>query len=481
MLKIDWKPDKKSSIALYKQIVSYIRGKISNGEWTVGSRLPGQREMAVIFGVNRSTVVQALEELKADGLIEGKGKDGTVIINNTWSLLASVPPPNWEQYIKKGIHEPNLSTIQIINRMEFKKDIIRLGTGEISPELYPKEMMKKVLSTVSDKMDSLGYERPEGSLSLRKTISEYVKKFGIHASPEAILIVSGSLQALQLISMSILYPGSTILVERPSYVKSLHIFESAGMKLKGLAMDREGINIREVTKNLNKSASMLYTIPTFQNPTGVVMSEKRRKQLLDICTKERLPIIEDDAYRELWLDECPPEALKAKDKNGIVLYIGTISKALAPGMRIGWVIGPEAVIERLGDVKMQTDYGASSLSQYAAEEWLESGLYENNLERLRKELRIRRQFVLNLLDNYFSDIAQWNIPCGGFYIWITLVKRTDMVQLFQEAIKNNLLINIGNIYDFSSNYSIRISYAYASLNELEFGLKRLAEIIRSMR
>lgn len=477
MLKIDWKPDKNSVIPLYKQIINYIKGKISIGEWTVGSRLPGQRQMAALFDVNRSTIIQAFEELKADGLIGGKRKEGTVIINNTWSLLASVPPPNWEQYIHKGIHEPNLSTIQIINRQEFKEGIIRLGTGELSPELYPKASMKKILDSVSGKIHSLGYERPEGAKGLRKAVSEYVKKFGINASPEAVLIVSGSLQALQLISMSILYPGSTILAEKPSYIKSLHVFESAGMKLKGIPVDKEGININEIAKNINRATTLLYTIPTFQNPTGIVMSEKRRGELIELCTKERLPIIEDDAYRELWLDECPPVTLKAKDKSGLVLYMGTVSKCLAAGIRIGWIIGPEPVIERLGDVKMQTDYGASSLSQYVVEEWLESGLYEHNLEKLREELKIRRQFTLNLLDKYFADIAQWNIPKGGFYIWMTLKTKIDMTQLFHEAIKNNVLINIGNMYDFSNNYSIRISYSYASLSELECGLKVLAEII----
>lgn len=481
MLKIDWKPDKNSSVPMYKQIIRYIKEKISKGEWTVGSKLPAQREIANIFGVNRSMVVQALEELKADGLIKGKGKRGTEIINNTWSLLASIRPPNWEHYIKNGIHQPNLAAIQSINRLEFKENIVRLGTGELSPELFPKETMGKVLWKVSGKIESLGYERPEGSMNLRKCISKHVKKFGITASPESILVVSGSLQALQLISMSLLHPGSTILIEKPSYVKSLHIFESAGMKLKGISMDKEGISIDEIAKNLNKETALLYTIPDFQNPTGILMSEKRRNNLIELCTKDRLPIIEDAAYRELWLDEYTPETLKAKDKNGVVLHIGTISKSLAAGMRIGWVIGPEPVIERLGDVKMQADYGASSLSQYVLQEWLESGLYEKYLAEIRKKLKIRRKAALDILESYFSDIAQWNRPKGGFYIWLTLKKKIDMEQLFYKAVKDGILINIGNIYDFRNNCSIRISYSYASLKELEYGLIKLAQIIKSVK
>lgn len=479
MLKIDWKPDKSASTSLYKQIVDYIKKKISSGEWTLGSRLPTQRELAESFEVNRSTIVEALSELKAEGLIEGKSREGTIIVNNAWSLLASTPPPNWQSYVKGGIHKPNLQTIQMINELEYKRGIIRLGTGELSPELYPHEMMKTVLNNVSSKINSLGYEEPKGLLHLRQVLSQHLRKYGIKASPDSILIVSGSLQSLQLISMGILHPGSTILVERPSYIKSLSVFESSGMRLKGIEMDNYGAIPKEIIKNINnKNTSLLYTIPTFHNPTGIVMPENRRNEILDVCKKERLPIIEDDVYRELWLDEEPPKPLKSKDKSDSILYLGSISKTLAAGLRIGWLVGPEPVIERLGDIKMQTDYGSSSLSQWVLAEWISSGLYDKYILEIKEKLRIRRQVALNALDKYFSDIATWSKPKGGFYIWLTLNKRISMNKLFEKSCKEGLLINIGNIYDFSNNLNIRISYSYASLVDLERGLKKLSELIR---
>lgn len=480
MLNIDWKPKKGISEPVYRQIVNYVKSKIASGEWNVGLRLPSQREMAKIFDVNRSTVVEAMEELKADGLIAAKSKGGTVIINNTWSLLASIPPPNWEFYIRSGMHEPNIKTIQVINKLEYEDSIVRLGTGELSPELLPKEMIRKVILNVSKKMISLGYERPKGSIELRQAISNYVKKFGIEASPESILIVSGSLQALQLISMSILHKGSSVLIERPSYVKSLHVFESSGMKLKGLAMDNDGVRPSEILKN-TKEASLLYTIPTFHNPTGKVMPQNRREEILKLCTKERLPIIEDDAYRELYLEGNPPQSLKSMDKNGIVLYMGTISKVLAAGMRIGWLIGPEAVIERLADVKMQTDYGASSLSQYFATEWISSGLHEKYLQQLREKIKIKRDFTISVLNMYFKDIAEWNVPSGGFYIWLNLKYKIDMEKLFYDACKIGILINPGYMYDFNKNHNIRISYSYASVKEIEEGLKKLSWLVKKSK
>lgn len=175
MLNVNWKPNKMLSIPLYQQIVNYIKTMISTGEWDVGSKLPTQRELSRIFEVNRSTVVEALDELKADGLIEGKSGVGTVIVNNTWSLITSISPLKWQNYILSGIQKPNLPTIQKINQLEFKDGMIRLGTGELSRDLYPYDMMKVILNKVSENVKDLGYEEPKGSLHLRETISKYLK------------------------------------------------------------------------------------------------------------------------------------------------------------------------------------------------------------------------------------------------------------------------------------------------------------------
>ena len=475
---MDWKPDKACIIPLYQQIIDYIKKNIALGKWGLGTVLPNQRQLAERFGVNRSTVVEALAELKAEGLIEGRRKGGTIVVNNTWSLLAATALPRWEEYIEKGIHRPNLKTIQVINQLEFKKGIIRLGTGELSPELYPKEKMKKILCSISDKVDALGYEEPKGASILRNIISKYLKKYGIEAEPSSILIVSGSLQALQLIALGILHPGASVLAESPSYLKSLHVFESSGMKLKGVEMDNSGAMPSSIIKNIAKrGASLFYTIPTYHNPTGILMPKHRREEVLKTCNQERLPIIEDDVYRELWLDEKPPLPLKAHDKSNSVLYLGSISKTLVPGLRIGWLVGPEAVVRRLGDIKMQTDYGASSLSQWATAEWISSGLYEEYLSELKEQLRLRRNMALESLDKYFSELASWREPSGGFYIWVTLKKAISMNKLFETCCKEGILINPGYVYDFRNNLSLRISYAYASLEELDKGLKRLSELI----
>lgn len=490
MITIDWMPDRLSKEPVYKQIVNYINRKISCGDWTIGSKLPSQRVLAESFDVNRSTVVRALEELCSYGILEGTTGKGTVVTSNTWSVLMSTAPPDWGNYLKAGTFQENVPTVQMINKLEFEEGIIRLGTGELSPDLFPREMMSEIFQRLPDRFPSLNYLGPLGLPELRQALSQRLKKQGIDADPSCILITSGSLQALQLISVCMLKPGSVVYTESPSYLKSLQVFPSAGMKLSGVPMDREGLlywNIDNRTENSGKETSvdmedaLLYTIPTFHNPTGTLMSDARRQELFRFCSNHRLPIIEDNAYGELWLEEEPPKPLKTMDQHGMILYLGTISKTLAPGLRIGWLVGPESVVERLGDVKMQVDYGASSVSQWALAELFSSGLYDEYLENLRQKLKGRRDFALSLLNKHFKDLAQWDVPRGGFYIWLRLNGKVPVDQLFHLMLKERILINPGNIYDFGKNQAIRLSYAYASEKELAVGIEKLAEVVRRLQ
>ena len=481
MIHIDWKPDKSLATPVYIQIKNFIKGKIETGQWTVGTRIPAQRALAQLFGVNRSTVVLACEELIAEGLLEGKSGQGTHVKNNTWSLLSSAPPPDWNEYIQRGAHQPNLPTIQDINRWEPLPHIIRLGTGEPSPEMFPQVLMAQILHRLPAKIQSLGYEEGKGLYPLREELSKYLQSIGIAASPASIMIVSGALQALQLISIGLLRRNSTILLEKPSYLKSLNLFPSSGINMVGIPMDSKGMQIPYVRQQKKRhNASLVYTIPSFHNPTGTVMTWDRRKQLLQACEEEQLPIIEDDVYRELWLDKPPPPPLKAMDKHGTVLYLGSISKALSPGLRIGWIVGPEPVIDRLADIKMQTDYGSSSLSQWAVAEWLSSGMYAEHLDKMRVSLRVRREAAIDLLEREFDGIVEWKKPSGGFYIWLQLPSTLSIRELFEAALKEGILLNPGNIYDQEAASHLRLSYAYASLPDLEKGMRRLARIIKNM-
>lgn len=463
----------------YQLIVDFIKEKIAKGEWVIGSRIPSQRDLAKMFDVNRSTVITALEELMADGLIEGKAGMGTVVTNNTWTLMGNQSSTNWNENITLGIHKPSVTTVQEINEAESNNNLIQLSKGELSPEMFPLEEMKSIFQKVTDQLTPFGYEEPKGNIKLRNAISDYLKTRGMDVSPSSILVVSGALQALHLISIGLLKRGSTVFLEMPSYLYSLTVFQSVGMELKGLLMDKEGIMVDSIYQTKEKGKSVLYTIPSFHNPTGTLMQEKRRDELIEYCEREQLPIIEDDVYRDLWIDTLPPEPLKSRDRHGNVLYLGSLSKSLSPGLRIGWVVGSESVINRLADLKMQSDYGSSTLSQLVAAEWLSSGLYEQHLQNVREQLRIRRRTALEALEKHLSSYATWEIPKGGFFIWVKIKPVFKVKRLFDKALRQGILLNPGSIYAEQSGQFIRLSYGFASLDEIEKGIFQLSELLCS--
>ncbi len=476
LVSINWQPNPEARKALHQQIVDYISAKVANGDWAVGNKLPPQRELAKIFGVNRSTIISAMETLKSYGIIDADYGGGTRIACNTWSLLMS-SPPDWNKYIASGPFKPNLPTIQLINKLEFDKKFIRLGTGELSPQLFPQDMLADIFKALPAKISSLNYLEARGLAELRESLVQRLAQKGIKAKPGNILITSGSLQALQLISVGMLRPGTQVYTEAPTYLKSLQVFQSAGISFTGVAMDKSGIVTWKIGKVPN--GSLLYTIPTYQNPTTVVMTAERRKEVFDFCSKHRLPILEDDAYGELYFEgDVPPLPIKALDDSGVVLYTGTISKTLAPGFRVGWLVGPESVVNRLADVKMQMDYGASSLSQWALTEIFNSGAYDEYLGKLRLQLKERRGIALEALEKNFSDIAAWDTPTGGLYIWLRVNSKISSDKLFQEALNKNILLNPGSVYDYKENKNIRLSFAYANKEDLAKGIATLGDIIK---
>ncbi|OES45610.1 PLP-dependent aminotransferase family protein [Domibacillus iocasae] len=441
-------------------VAGWIKEQIALGKWTPGMKIPSQRVLAEDFSVNRSTIVAALEQLKKDGIIEGVMGKGTIVANDTWSLLASLPSVD-----KTAPHKA-------------ASGIIDLSKGELAEDVFPENYLNEVLSRLSGKINSLGYEERSGYEPLREAIADYMTRQGTPVAPSSILIVSGAMQGLQLIASGLLAHGSSILLEKPSYLYSIHTFQSLGMSLQGIQMDTDGLLAESLQTVWNAGQNgALYTIPCFHNPTGILMSETRRKEILAYCNSNRLPIIEDDIYRDLWLDAPPPPSLKSMDSSGNVLYIGSLSKTLSPGLRIGWIAGSDSVVERLSNVKMQADYGTSSLSQRVAAEWLGGGLYEHHLKYVRQELLKRRKAASASLQRHLSDVAEWTIPSGGFFIWLRLNQNISLKELYTEALNEGILFHPGSIYTEGTSRAIRLSFGYARPDQFEEGIKRMKKWI----
>lgn len=467
-----WKPSRNANLSLQKQIIHWITVQIKSGNWGAGTKLPPQRQLALQLDVNRSTLQQAFEELKADGILESKVGSGVFVANDSWNLIVKDRQPNWQKYINSSIHKPNYPTIQLINDYEQEDSMIRLGTGELSPNLLPTKALQASLQNLSFDGKDIGYSSPLGSEKLRHALCHYLQKREIHTTPDNILIVSGALQALQLMAVGLFESGSIIFQEPCSYLNSIHLFQSFGMQMKFI---HRNDSLKQTLKLLKKNRqSIFYTIPTLNNPTGSVWSMTEKQNFYNACTELKIPIIEDDVYFELLFESSTP-AIKSFDSSGQVLYIGSVSKTLSPGLRIGWVIGPSPVIKRLADIKMQMDYGSSSISQEIVSYWLTSGLYEKHLVELRKQLKLRAEFVENLLRNYLSSIATWESPKGGFYIWLRFNKPIITKDFFLKLINRNILINPGYIYHTDDFYHMRLSYSYASLEDLKRGIKILYE------
>lgn len=462
-----WQPNRSLPTSLAKQIVAWITEQITIGQWAQGTKLPPQRQLALSLGVNRSTLQEAFDELKADGILSSQVGSATFVSNDSWNMLVKQKQPNWQRYIEASIHKSNYQTIQLINEFEQDESIIRLGTGELAPSLLPTTDIQASLQQLQLDGKTMGYSSPQGNLKLRQAICDYVKKRGIHTTPENICIVSGGLQALQLIAVGLLETGSIVFQESFSYLNSVQPFQSFGMHLHSLTENQ--LQAKEIEWIRKKRQAIHYTIPTLHNPTGRVWSSEEKEAFYSMCESIQLPIIEDDVYFELVFDE-PTPAIKSFDQSGQVLYLGSVSKTLSPGLRIGWVIASTPVIKRLADIKMQMDYGSSTISQEIVEHWLRTGLYEQHIQQLKAELQRRAQLMESLLTKHFHAIASWESPKGGFYIWCKCKEPIVTTELFRQLLKKKVLIHPGYIYAPYDTHHIRLSFAYSSDDELRRGM-----------
>ncbi|QDI90689.1 PLP-dependent aminotransferase family protein [Salicibibacter halophilus] len=268
----------------YLKVITFIQNKISNGEWTFGQKLPSQRAIAAAFNVNRTTIIHALEELKAQGILESKPGSGTYVSNQSWSNI-SKQVINWNAISQYSFHAGNPRTIQKINDYETDSTVIQLGKGELHPSLFPTQAFRTSVENISGSFNLCGYSDGAGEIPLREAISARLQEEGIHYSSSSILIVSGALQALQLISMGLLQQGTYVYLEQPSYIYSLQVFRSLGMHLKGVAYTGGELDVHDLETQIraNKKPSMLYLNPTFQNPTSKTMSWNNKQDVLALA------------------------------------------------------------------------------------------------------------------------------------------------------------------------------------------------------
>ncbi|HDZ86124.1 MAG TPA: PLP-dependent aminotransferase family protein [Actinobacteria bacterium] len=341
---------------------------------------------------------------------------------------------------------------------------------------------EKTLS--NDKDSALQYCASEGHLGLRKHIIEFLKAENISVHDDDILITVGAQQALDLIGKIFIDKNDIILTESPSYVGALNAFLGYGAKIETVPLDNNGLQVnklKEKLKTLNKKPKFFYTVPNFHNPAGVTMSKKRRHDLIKLAEKEDLLIIEDNAYSMLGFnpdDKFP--ALRSLSED--VIYLGTFSKIFfAPGARLGWVVAPKAVLEKLLLAKQAADLCTGTLSQVITEEYLNLKPWRPRVKQMTRIYEKKKDVMLGALEKYFPKDTSWTKPKGGFYIWVKLPYFVDTTQMLAEAINEKVAFVPGNNFypdDDGKNF-IRLSYCLPEAKEIEQGIKRLGQVVKS--
>lgn len=317
---------------------------------------------------------------------------------------------------------------------------------------------------------------------LRETISSHVREYkNIDINPASILITSGAQQALHLIVQCLLKPGDAVAIEDPSYCFSLPIFQSAGLRIFLLPVDQHGINPDDlVSLHKKHRIRMLFLNPDYQNPTGTVLSLERRKRVLELSSEFGIPIIEDDPYSLTSFNEEVNPTLKSMDTNGNVLYISSLSKIVASGLRIGWVIGPPQVIQRLADAKQQVDFGHSVFPQWVANEFLGSEHFGTHMSILRKQLKQRRDELTSSINELLDGQVKYFTPEGGIHLWCQLKGSINEYSLLEESMKNGVAFVPGSIFGSRKGY-VRFTFGRGETTLIHEGILRFADALKNIQ
>nr|WP_240489094.1 PLP-dependent aminotransferase family protein [Cohnella thermotolerans] len=474
-----WKPDRQAKTPIYRQIAGHMEGRIRSGEFPPGSVLPSERKLAAMLRVNRTTVIQAYEELRSLGLVERAVGSGTRVAG---PAAGTVKTPNWRQYLESGTFLPNVPAMRRIrSELNVEAPVIDFASGELSADLFPNDIVRKLLQE-RPYSGYLGYDDPQGFRPLREALSRFLRRYlNVEASESSLIVTSGSQQSLFLITHCLLQPGDAVAVEDPSYCRSLSLFESAGLKVLRLRADRrEGLDPDDIVAlHRRHRLKMIFTNPNFQNPTGTVLSAERKRRLLDVAAEWGIPIVEDDPFSLTAFDGNVPPPLRSMDAGGQVLYIGSLSKIAASGLRIGWLAAPGSVVSRLADARRQMDFGLSTIPQWVAAEFLDSGEFDRHLRDLRLKLAYKLDSLRVALDAHLPGETEYRVPEGGLNLWVQWRRPIDDLRLFEQAVREGVVYVPGSVYGSDAD-CFRLCFARPRLDQIEEGVVRLSEALRKI-
>jgi 2-aminoadipate transaminase len=380
------------------------------------------------------------------------------------------------------------SVIRELLKVAQDPEIISFAGGLPNPDSFPIDTLNDIIETVmrTNGKKALQYGTTKGVPELREHIAERAQKDGIKdITGENVLIVSGSQQALDTVGKIFLNPGDVAIVGLPTYLGGINAFRSYESNLEGIPLDKDGLRVDLLEEKLNElkkndiTPKFIYVVPTFQNPAGVVMPEKRRKHLVDIANEFDLVIIEDDPYGKLRYDSDHIKPIKAFDDEGRVIYMSTFSKILSPGFRLAWTIASEELTRKMVICKQALDLCTNTFTQFIANEFIRQGALDLHIMKICQMYKPKRDVMIESIQRYFPEGYECNKPHGGMFAWVTLPQGIDTEIMFLDAIKNKVAYVHGKAFhvDGKGERSLRLNFSYSSDERIEEGIKRLGIVI----
>jgi GntR family transcriptional regulator/MocR family aminotransferase len=486
--------DRAKPVPLARQIQTQIERLVHEGLLAAGMKLPATRELARDLGVNRATVTLAYEELVATGWARAHVGQGTFVATPPGRSVSgngpAAPPPapdiDWSGLLSRSAQiiasEAQRRRVSALPRRA-PAGLISFAGGMPDSALFPTEPFRRVLNRVirEEGQELLQYYPVGGYLPLRQFVSTYLLRHGLEAHPDRILVVNGSQQGFDLIARTLLDPGDVVAVEQPSYPRALQVFRSFGAQLVPVPLGADGPRLDLLERALERhQPKFFYCQPSAHNPTGRTMSIEARRRLLAVASRFQVPVVEDGFDGSLYYGARPPAPLKALDTTGLVVYIGTFSKILFPGLRLGWLVAPPALLESLESAKQLADIHTSALIQAAVYHFSEGRLLERHLARVVREYARRRAILLDSLQARMPRGVSWTEPDGGFNLLLTLPDGVDAMAVLPRAIERGVSFTPGASFfiDATGARTVRLSFSSVPAGRIDEGVRRLADVIR---
>ena len=393
----------------------------------------------------------------------------------------------YDSFFSRDAQSFRPSAIRAFAKLINDPNIISFAGGVPNPETFPAELMAGIAERVirEKRIVALQYGPTRGLARLCESIATICTARGFATNADDVIVTTGSQQALDLIAHTILDPGDVVAVELPTYIGGSASFYARSAELAGVAQDDEGVvpeSLREVASK--RRIKLLYTIPNFQNPSGRLMTQARRAAVLALANEFDFLVIEDDPYGELvYVDGADTTAMKARDDDHRVIYLGSFSKVLAPGLRCGWIVAPKPLLERLEIAKQAADLCSGMLDQSIVDELVAGGALAPQIERVRAFYRGKRATLLDALEMNFAGRAKWTSARGGLFTFMTLDDDIDTGDKVAEAVQNGVAYIPGGPFfvDGSGKNTMRLTFAKESDERIVEGVARLAKVFETQR